>query len=456
MPGPTRALRRALTVLPTGIALTLLVGGFVPAAAELPAPPPQPEPKAFIAIDADSGRVLTASNEHEPLLTASTVKLMTAVTALQHLPTDAALDVSARAEGRPAINMNMKQGQQWPLLDVLHSALIVSANDAAYVLAENSAGTVEKFADQMAETGKRLGLEDSTFADPDGIDDEQFSFGGGSKMSAYDLAIVGRNALRIPAIAETAATVSTSFDDPTGITRSLHTKNDVFLGHYDGGNGMKTGYTDGAGSNLVASATRDGRTMVAVVLGVPDTAAWAGKLLDDAFAAPPNSGTDTLPAPAAVTAEGVRAAINGMPSVLGRPAMAYTAHPALAAPDNPGPTTAATDAAATQTDPTVAPSSVPPTTAELAPTIAGSGSAEAGTASPRQIDWRIVVLVALVAMMLIVVILRRRAVARRRRKRIERQKLLYEARRRGMIDVVDPIEAGRGHVQVLRDRVSSR
>jgi D-alanyl-D-alanine carboxypeptidase len=381
---------------------------------------------------------------------------MTALTALERLTTDSVLTVSARAEGRPAFGMGMKAGQQWPLVQVLESLLIVSANDAAYVLAENASGNVEEFSQQMATTGKRLGLRDSTFSDPDGIDSDEFSISGGSRVSAYDLAIIGRNALAVPIVASTAGTVSTSWDDPTGTGRSLHTKNDVFLGRYEGANGLKTGFTEQAGRHLVASATRGDQTLIAVVLGVPDTAAWAGKLLDEGFAAPANAGTETLPEVAVITADTTRSALDGMPRILGRPAMVYAGPAQIDEVEAPSATAQPpAEPSDDGTDTTDTAATAPPASVALAPSLDGTGSAASASES-RSVDWRIVTLMVIVVTGLAVAGLRRRAVIRRRRRRLARQRALSEARRRGMIDVIDPMSTGRGHVNVIRDRVSTR
>ena len=113
-------------------------------------------------MDADSGRVLAGKNEHEPHLTASTVKLLTAVTALERLPLDTHRPGQrARGQSQPAMKITMLEGQVWKLDDVLHALLIVSANDAAFAIAERASGSVEKFAKDANATAKRLGAQDT-------------------------------------------------------------------------------------------------------------------------------------------------------------------------------------------------------------------------------------------------------------------------------------------------------
>src|SRR4029079_16837631 len=100
------------------------------------------------------------------------------------------------------------------------SLMMVSANDAAYAIAETAGGDLQGFADSMTAMGKRMKMQDSTFSDPAGFDDAA-SFGGGPRMSAYDIAIATRNALSVPDIAKWASTRTYAFDDPAGQHRTL-------------------------------------------------------------------------------------------------------------------------------------------------------------------------------------------------------------------------------------------
>jgi len=254
------------------------------------------EPKAWILVDSDSGTVLAGSQFHAPLPPASTVKVMTAITAIELLKPDARLKVSAEAAARVPMKIDMREGESWPLDVTLQSMLMVSANDAAYAIAENAGGSLPQFAEHMNATGRRLGMQDSTFADPAGLDDGT-SFNDGSRSSAYDLAIAARNLLAVPQLAAIVSTTKTSFTDPRGSRRTL-TNHVRFLNLYPGATGVKTGFTQEAGRTLIASATRNGRTMIAVVLNYTDHYAYAGRLLDQGFATPANArGTsERLPA----------------------------------------------------------------------------------------------------------------------------------------------------------------
>ena len=114
-------------LLPLAVVLCALASTVAPRPAA--AAPASPTPKGYILVDADTGKVLLAHNEHQSLLTASTVKLLTALTALEHLPLDSTLPVSALAASKPAMKINMHEGEVWklchPSTDARHSVAIV-------------------------------------------------------------------------------------------------------------------------------------------------------------------------------------------------------------------------------------------------------------------------------------------------------------------------------------------
>lgn len=446
--GARRLPRRALVTL---LGVALAVAGLAPiatapvaAAPALPAAPDTQEPAAYISVDADTGTVITAKNEHEALPPASTIKLLTALVALSRLPLDSTVPVTGRAAAQPAMKISMTEGSVWSFNDALHALLIVSANDAAYAIAERAGGSIEGFAEVAQAEAERLGLQDTTFADPAGLDDAQ-SFGGGTTTSAYDLAIVARNALAVPTIAEISKKLRYEFTDPNGVGRTLSNHNKGFLNTYAGATGLKTGYTKRANRTLVTSATRDGRTCIAVNLATWDDTGWAGWLLDRCFAAGRNStGTGVvLPEVRAITADQRLDAFRGLPAALGRPALAGTAATAAAAePAPPSTTTAAPPSTA----------ATPEGSAAAAPAAATSDAGDDGGGfSLGQIFNLRNAVVFFVVILLTLFLLRRRAVRRQRKRRIARQRAMAEMRRRRMIDVIEAGERGTGgHVRVVR------
>ncbi len=250
------------------------------------APALPPAPKAWIVVDAATGAVLDGGNVREPVHVASTIKLLTALIAVERLDPDASVPVSERAAAMPARKLNMGAGETWTLTDTLYSLLHSSANDAAAALGERLGGTLEDFSDEMAAAGQTLGLEDEpVLRDPSGLDDE-YSVGGGNLVSARDIAIISRAALADPVLAKIAREKEYRFTGPDGVPHHLINHNKL-LSRYDGAIGMKTGYTKKSGHTLVAAAERGGRQVIAVVLGAVDMYGSAAHLLDKGFATSP-------------------------------------------------------------------------------------------------------------------------------------------------------------------------
>ncbi|MEO6468408.1 MAG: serine hydrolase [Acidimicrobiia bacterium] len=438
----TRHARRSwiFALLP---ALLALSSYWAPPAAAAGPPATQP-PAGYILVDADSGAVLLGRAEHDPHFTASTIKVLTALVTLEHRSLESTLQVSALAASQPASKIDMKEGSNWTVDQALHSLMIISANDAAYAMAENVGGDLTGFAAMATATGRRLGLQNTDFRDPAGLDGPE-GFGGGTKSSAYDLAIVARNALKVPAIADAAKQVTYEFTDPSGAGRRLVNHNRGFLTGYPGAVGLKTGFTDQASRTLITAAQRDGRTLIAIVMGTWDDTGWAGYLLDQGFSGTtpaPTTPLAMLPPVRLATLDSRVSAFAGVPNVLGSgaPTAATTAKP------TPQP---ATDKSAASSPPSSKPSSASksePSTATPAaatPSTQATPSANATTSDGgitigsvlKAIGWL------LLALLIVGVVLRRRAVKRQRARRIERLRAHREARRRGMIDILEADDA---------------
>ncbi len=264
----------ALALLPTGAAAQEPSGTTL-AGAELP--------RAAVVVDAETGEVLSAHNAREPLGVASTAKLLSALVASSRLEGDLLVPVSARAAGMPALKLTLKTGERWRADHLLHAMLLCSCNDAAVALAEAAGGSLEGFAELMDTAAEGLGLADQpVLRDPAGLDDE-FSFDGGNRISARDLAIVTRAFLADEQLARMVALPEYRFDGGDGEPHSVKNHNRL-LTSYPGAIGVKTGYTRRAGYSLVAAARRSGRTLIAVVVGSPSMYAQASELLDRGFA----------------------------------------------------------------------------------------------------------------------------------------------------------------------------
>ena len=419
------------------VAVFVTFAGVAPRADAAPQSAP---PKAFIVADADTGTVLLAGNQHEALPPASTAKLMTALTAVERLAPDALIGVTQRAANQPASRISMQVGQQWPLVDTLAAVMMVSANDAAYALAEATSGSVESFAGTEAATAKRYGMKDSTFSDPAGLDDDM-SFGGGPRMSAFDIAISARNTLAVPELALFAALKERAFVDPAGAQRNLVNHNRMLVGNsnaYDGATGLKTGFTNLAGRTFVGSATRNGRTLIVVVLGTYDIYGWAAQLLDEGFATAPDAdGTgERLPA---IEVNPYAQRVGDRDGFL-----AHTGQGDAGADGLAGATTSSTTPAEAAA---VWGTTAPPRTAAASGDTDDAGAGSDREASARRTQapsdggdsWfttRNVVVIVLLTLIALVV-LRRRAVKRRRARRLAQRRAMKAAMRRGSLPVVD-------------------
>lgn len=228
---------------------------------------------AAILMDADSGRVLYAQNERSRLPIASTTKLMTALVACEHQSDlDVPVTVDPRAAGIEGSSMYLAAGEVLSLRELLYGLLLHSGNDAAVAIAIFCAGDVETFVDWMNLRAGELGMENTHFANPNGLDDPQHY------SSAYDMALLARAILDHPALSEMAATRSITLGK-----RAL-TNHNKLLWRYEGCVGLKTGYTQTAGRTLVSAAHRDGATLIAVTLHDPNDWADHASLFDYGFA----------------------------------------------------------------------------------------------------------------------------------------------------------------------------
>jgi D-alanyl-D-alanine carboxypeptidase (penicillin-binding protein 5/6) len=244
-----------------------------------------------VLVDADTGAVVDGGHERELHLVASTFKVLTAVAVVENLTASDDVTVSSRAESMPARKINLKAGQVWRADDLLHALLLVSANDAAVALAEQTAGTLEAFGGMLDATAARLGMADQpVLRDPAGLDDE-FSVEGGNRISARDLAIATRAFLAYPQLTAIVGVPQYRFDGGDGNPHRLLNHNRL-LKTYPGAVGIKTGYTKRAGHSLIAAARRDGRSMIAVVVGAADPYGSAAALLDKGFATPVDAQAD--------------------------------------------------------------------------------------------------------------------------------------------------------------------
>jgi len=246
-----RAAVRQRIALPVALALSLaavLVGAAV-------ASPPAVDAEAYYVQNASDGEVLAQLDEGERLPIASITKLMTALVTLEHARPADLVTVSSGAAAVGESTIHLQAGETITVGDLLRAALIQSANDAANALAAHVGGNVSRFVSMMNARARELGLTDTHFVNPDGLD------APGHVSSARDVTKLARIAMRKPFIRDTVRQVET---DVAG--RHLVTWNDL-LSTFPHLIGVKTGHTDGAGWSQVAAVRGGGLTVYATLLG---------------------------------------------------------------------------------------------------------------------------------------------------------------------------------------------
>jgi D-alanyl-D-alanine carboxypeptidase (penicillin-binding protein 5/6) len=223
---------------------------------------PVVDARAVVVANGATGEVIYSRDPDARLAPASITKLMTALVVLDRARPGETVTVPAVASSVGESSIRLRPGERLPVRDLLAAALIQSANDAAYALAAHAGdGSVERFVRLMNAKAKSLGLANTRFTRPDGLDDANHY------STAADLLVLARTAMRRPLIRELVRRRTLAIAGG----RKLFPWNDL-LGRYAGLVGVKTGHTAAAGWCQVAAARRDGVTMYAVVLGSPSRA----------------------------------------------------------------------------------------------------------------------------------------------------------------------------------------
>ncbi|MBD3175585.1 MAG: D-alanyl-D-alanine carboxypeptidase [Armatimonadia bacterium] len=241
------------------------------------APPPELTARSIVLMDGWTGEVLLEKDAHTRHAIASITKVMTALVVLDRCPLEQVVTVAREAAETGESSCLLKEGERLTVHQLLEMALMRSGNDAAVALAIHVSGSVPAFAALMNSKASELGLRDSHFTNPHGLDEE------GHYQSAMDVAILCRRALENETFARIVAQPErtlqrTDFPDGYRVVNTnklLRVRNDCI--------GIKTGWTDDAGYCLASAAQRGARRFVAVVLHSEDRFAESGLLLDWAF-----------------------------------------------------------------------------------------------------------------------------------------------------------------------------
>ena len=232
---------------------------------------------AAILVDANNGRVLWAERPHQRRKIASLTKIMTATLALREVPWQSRITVARSVTRVPLVREGLRTGEHVRAWKLFYALLLFSGNDDANQLAISSAGSVHAFLREMNAEARELGLHDTHYTSPSGIRDR------GNYSTPWDLAALTRYAFRNPRFNELVRTKEIHVRWVAPTNSKIYVNNNFLLNLYTGANGVKTGYTHESGWCLVASATKHGRRLIAVVLDSPNMYADARRLLNLGF-----------------------------------------------------------------------------------------------------------------------------------------------------------------------------
>lgn len=259
------------------LAFSLAVTATVPLQEETPPAPFSVDAKSYLLMEASTEQILAGKSIHERRAMASTTKIMTALLTLEQPKLDESFPVDAKAVQVEGSSMGLLPGDTVSLRTLAAGMLLSSGNDAANAAAVRIDGSVESFVERMNRRAKQLGLSNTRFETPSGLDGENHY------STAYDLAILAKNALKNEDFAAICSQTKQKVffgDPPYERTLSNHNK---LLSSYEGCIGVKTGFTKKAGRCLVSAAERDGITLICVTLAASDDWNVHKNLLDWGF-----------------------------------------------------------------------------------------------------------------------------------------------------------------------------
>ena len=224
-----------------------------------------------ILVDGVTGRVIYEKDADQQSLIASTTKIMTALIVCERCNVLDRMRIPKEAVGIEGSSMYLQEGEILTIQELLYGLMLSSGNDAAVALAIYCGGTVEGFAELMNDKAHALGLKNTHFENPNGLDSP------GHYSTARDLAVLAAYAMENPIFYKTVSAKNVTIGQ-----RYLRNHNKL-LWQVEGADGVKTGYTRAAGRILVSSATRDGRRLICVTLNDPNDWADHAALLEEGF-----------------------------------------------------------------------------------------------------------------------------------------------------------------------------
>lgn len=258
-----------------------LVGALCPVAR---AAGPEVSAQSAVVLTADTGTVLFEKDGHTPRPVASTTKIMTALLALEAAQEqgDPLVDITQEMVAVEGSSMGLQAGDSISLTGLAAGMLLASGNDAANAAALYLDASLESFAARMNQRAAVLGMEDTHFVTPSGLDGEDAQ-GLGHLSTAYDMALLARAALEDQAFRQLCSSPSLAVAFAEPVKRVTYTNHNKLLTQYQGCVGVKTGFTKEAGRCLVSAAERDGVLLIAVTLNAPNDWQDHAALLDYGF-----------------------------------------------------------------------------------------------------------------------------------------------------------------------------
>lgn len=258
-----------------------LVGALCPVAR---AAGPEVSAQSAVVLTADTGTVLFEKDGHTPRPVASTTKIMTALLALEAAQEqgDPLVDITQEMVAVEGSSMGLQAGDSISLTGLAAGMLLASGNDAANAAALYLEGSLESFAARMNQRAAVLGMEDTHFVTPSGLDGEDAQ-GLAHLSTAYDMALLARAALEDQAFRQLCSSPSLAVEFAEPVKRVTYTNHNKLLAQYQGCVGVKTGFTKEAGRCLVSAAERDGALLIAVTLNAPNDWEDHTALLDYGF-----------------------------------------------------------------------------------------------------------------------------------------------------------------------------
>lgn len=257
---------------------SLLAGwGVTPAAVKAEPPALSTYAEAASLIDVTSGRILYSKQGDKPMKIASLTKVMTAIVAIENGNLSDMVKIGQSAFGKEGSSLYLKLGEEMSLHHLLYGLMLRSGNDAAVAIAEHIGGSIEGFAFLMNQKAQELGMDNTHFMNPHGLDME------GHYSSANDMAKLTAYALKNSVFQEIVKTKTKRVPRPEEKWDAVWNNKNRMLNIYPGADGVKTGYTKQAKRTLISSATRDGQQLAAVTLNDPNDWLDHSNMLDYGF-----------------------------------------------------------------------------------------------------------------------------------------------------------------------------